>query len=147
MNREPTTSPDYYLAGENSGFASLLGCNDRLNTWEPHVYCAFLCNDLTKRNFDCGRANWHLHYKSTAVFPLRYPVGNDGIQKVMGFLTFDSLETGIFGNIPDIYGFTNELRDRYREKLWQSAFVHTCGLLADCLAGMMCEIIGNEERK
>ena len=126
--------PVSHKIGHNSSFASLAGCSDRQNHWEPYAFSCFCCNDLSKHpRYDCSRPDWDKHFRSTLVFPLRYKRGWDREFSILGFLTFDSLKTNIFSKIPDTFDYM-ESPDDYDRTLRQSFIYHTGGIMADTLA-------------
>lgn len=133
-NRPEEFHPEYHLVGENSSFAPLVGCDDIKNIWLPHVYRCFVSDDLTKyfNKYACSRKNWNDYFKSTIVFPLRYRKGRTS-HLIIGFLTFDSNKTKVFGNIPDIFEYKDK-PDDYLEHLSYSTAYHIGGIIADTLA-------------
>jgi len=147
-NRPAEYYPNFHLAGDNSGFACTLGCNDRKNTWHPHAYNCFLCNDLkSEERFDCSRENFISYYKAAAIFPLRCRRGKEASPQIIGFLTFDSLDVGVFGKIPNIFEFRDSKRDWYEEACCYSTLVQTGGIMADVLAAVVFPLVANKERK
>ena len=131
--------PDYpRKASENSGFAALIGCNDRKNKW-MYIHRCFACNNLTIEPYDDTKADWETWYISGLVFPLRYRKrykGKEGIHDsdyIMGFLTFDSLKPDIFLGIPSIFDYKDEPGE-YEQELAKSGIYHTGGIIADTIA-------------
>ena len=130
--RPPEYYPKKHLAKDNSAFASLVGCDDNKNRWTD-PFCCFLCNDLTKENFDCSRENWQKYFKAALVFPLRNLHYAKGQSRIVGFLTFDSEKTSIFGRIPNIFSYRRKNKSTYNTKCIYSTVVQVGGLLADTL--------------
>ncbi len=132
-----------HLASANSTFASLLGIYDGERSWrQPYSY--FTCNDLPKHAdiFKCDREDWPKWYKSTLVAPLRFWVSENGLHRVLGFLTFDLHTTDEFFGLPDIY---QESFDDYHVKAAESALIHAAGIMADTLVMLLRPCL--EERK
>jgi hypothetical protein len=140
--------PKFHLASNASAFAALLGCNDAKNIWAPHYYCAFISNDLAKHErFVCDRPDWQSYYRAAAVFSIRYVKSRREHHTVIGFLTFDSLQIGIFGNVPETFEYKDAKRSQYKELLSGSAFYHVAGILADILAAMLYFVVEKEETR
>lgn len=128
---------------QNTVFACLSGKSDGRRTWQPYSY--FSCNDLPGRaeEFQCDRDNWLNWYKSTVVVPLRYRQHQANEYTIMGFLTFDVNRKNAFGPIPDVFSLDfNE----YHELAGQSAVIHTAGLMADTLTGILKPFAREAER-
>jgi len=137
INRPAEYYPTFHLVGRNSTFAALVGCDDPSNKWLPNAHLCFACNDLTKHDkYECSRENWRRYFWSTVVFPLRYRKIVQQEHRIMGFLTFDSRSTKVFGNIPDIFDFKDR-PDEYNQRLLMSAVFHVGGMIADILATTM----------
>lgn len=124
--------------GENSIFSALVGCKDRKTDWRPFTYPCFACNNLPDfDSYDESDEDWDIWYRSVLAFPLRYQTTEKGednpLYRVLGFLTFDSLNTNIFRDIPSIFHYIGEPAD-YERKLMESDLFHAGGLIADVIA-------------
>ncbi len=125
---------NYHLIGNNSSFASIVGCGDRRNKWTPHAFTVFVCGDLTKEsNYDDSRGDWKDYYRSTMVFPLRIKKTKDKEYNVFGFLTFDSYKTNALKGMPNTFRYITDKKG-YDEKLSYSAAFHIGGSLADSIS-------------
>ncbi|MBN2128563.1 MAG: hypothetical protein JW741_03670 [Sedimentisphaerales bacterium] len=138
--------PDCYrLIGENSAFASLVGCKDRKTEWGRYSYRCFGCNDLTEYSeYDDSDDDWSKWYKSALVYPIRYERAsaeeNDKPHDfVFGFLAFDSLNPEVFSGIPAVFEYVGQPVAYHRE-LNKSDVYHAGGIIADTIAlGMIFE--------
>lgn len=120
--------------GHNSDFAALCGAEDRKNKWYPNVYSCFICNDLRSHaNYDCSRDDWNSFYTATAVFPIRYRHPKDKLHNIIGFLTFDTLDSSLFGDLPCIFHEGGNKLNYERALNFTSVF-HLGGILSDVLA-------------
>jgi len=136
-----------HAIGENSGFASVVGANDTKNTWIPHVYASFICNDLVNHStYADSRENWSAFYRATAVFPLRYRMSGERLHNVIGFLTFDTMKEDLFKRIPCIFHLRNE-KENYDKELSFFSFYHLGGIMADALVCAFYPIINYNNRK
>lgn len=136
-----------HLIGHNSDFATLCGANDRKNTWYPNVFSCFICNDLASHtNYDCSRVNWQSYYQATAVFPLRYRRPAAKLHHVIGFLTFDTLDTSLFSEVPCIF-HNRDKKFEYERNLSFSSVYHLGGILADTLACTFYPLIINTQEE
>lgn len=126
--------PDYsHRVAENSCFAALLGTRDTRNTWDPHVYSSFTCDNLTKHNnYVDSFTNWREHLKSTMVFPLRYIRGRNSNMQIRGFLTFYANSPYVF-RVPCIFDYVRK-PDDYQRELSRCSAYHVGGVLADTIA-------------
>ena len=134
-DRKPLLGPDdATVVGNNSSYAALLGCKDRLNEWKHRFRC-FACDNLPEDLYDDADKNWKTWYRARLVFPLRYQTYDKKgfpIDKITGFLSYDTLNTEIFG-VPSIFdhmddpvGYANEHK--------VLAVCNAGGIIADCLA-------------
>ncbi len=128
----------FHLAGKNTSFAALLGCEDGRTQWSKHPLPVFHCPDLTKQpDYRCSRENWDLHFTTTLVLPLRYIEPSNLQHQFAGFLTFDSLECGLFSGVPNAFDHREKGCDTYNALLARSPLVHTTGILADILSTVL----------
>ena len=129
-----TGDSDAHLVKNNTVWSALLGENDGKYTWES-LNC-FHCGDLFDHvsQFQCTRANWEQHYRSTLVFPIFHLEDiNTRNRKISGFLTFDSPQKNAFGKLPDVFSYVTR-RDEYHTKIAQFSSFHLGALLADTLS-------------
>jgi hypothetical protein len=132
-----------HLVGHNSTFAALSGANDRKNTWVPDVYSCFMCDDLAYHsNYDCSRENWPSYFRATAVFPLRYRRTAQRDHNVLGYLTFDTMDTALFSPFPCIFHNRTEKLE-YERNLPFAAAYHVGGIIADTLACIFYPLLQN----
>lgn len=137
--RPEDLGPDCFRKiGENSMFAALVGCKDRKTNWYPYRYCSFGCNNLPAfDNYDDTDDDWETWYRSALVFPLRFEAYSKGEDKhhdyIIGFLTFDSLDTNIFEGIPSIFHYIGEPVD-YEHELMKCDAFHVGAVIADAIA-------------
>jgi len=75
-----TGEDNAHLVSKNSVWSALYGRSDQRTNWRP--FSCFACNDLMSHAdiFVCDRENWPWYYKSTLVFPLRYPKNQLGTE-------------------------------------------------------------------
>lgn len=126
-----------HLVSRNSAWACLRGQSDGRTIW-PTFDC-FSCNDLVAAGADfvCDRHNWQDFYRSTAVFPVRYPVGLHGRdRRVLGFIAFDSPKAGAFRGMPNVFEFKNDPTG-HREALERSPIFHVGAVIADTAAAIL----------
>lgn len=126
-----------HLVVRNSVWSALLGSSDGETVWRP--FTCFACNDLAKRGelFRCDRENWQRYYRSTLVFPIRYPTNEQGTEfDCIGFLAFDSPRTGAFPGLPDIYDHRQSPQE-YRDLLEKSTVFHLGSIIVDVMGTIL----------
>lgn len=134
--------PGYFQKiGENSGFASIVGCSDTKIDWTSPAHRCFACYNLPAYDeYVNSKRDWSRWYTSTLVFPLRYEKWGKQINRphdyIMGFLTFDSLDNNIFGELPPIFDYIDKPGE-YALELDKLEICHTGGIIADTLATVM----------
>ena len=137
-NRPNMLAPsDLHLVEKNSVWCSLLGRDDGSARWP--VFSCFACNDLYAHpaDFKCDRTDWQKFYRSTLVFPLRYIQDEVNSKFVtFGFLAFDSVKKGVFGDVPDIFHY-RERWHAYHERLSNTTAFHVGAVFADTLSVLM----------
>lgn len=135
-----------HLIRTNSVWSAFYGRSDGKTQWRQ-MNC-FACNDLTAHpEFVCDRQDWAQYYRSTLVFPIRYPIDAQATTyDYIGFLAFDSPDTGSFRGLPDIFEYKDRPAD-YREKLEESTAFHVGALLADVLGTFLRPAFENRPEK
>ncbi len=122
--------------GNNSDFASLLGCSDGVTDWK-RAYNVFHCPNLEKRQkYCCSRTNFLDFYRTSLVFPLRVEVLNSNQTETFGFVTIDSMSANIF-SLPDIFDFGGDKLDEYATIIDASCLIHAIATVVDTLAMIM----------
>jgi len=129
--------PDMKIAvRKNSAFSSIVGCKDsKGNTWESRPHQCFSCNDLTAvTNYADSKRNWRTYYTTVVAFPLRYRRAGQGppAESIIGFLTFDSLIKGVFGEIPSRFAYMGQ-PDEYLADFRKTDVYHVGYAIADAV--------------
>ncbi|MFB0553771.1 MAG: hypothetical protein ACETWQ_10710 [Phycisphaerae bacterium] len=120
--------------GSNSSYAALLGCKDRRNEWKHRFRC-FACDNLPEDIYDDADPDWRTWYRSRLVFPLRYPTYDRRgapIDNITGFLSYDTLQTEIFG-VPSIFDHMDD-PGGYANQHKGLVVCNAGGIIADCIA-------------
>jgi hypothetical protein len=124
----------------NTFWCSLLGRDDGRYTWRRPLRC-FSCNDLELYQFECSRSDWARYYRSTLVYPLRYPksVKLRNEFEMTGFLIFDSFKASAFTDLPDAFGciISDEAWNRYHRDLLEKPTFLLGAIMADTLAMLL----------
>jgi hypothetical protein len=121
----------------NTVWSSMMGIPDGTTHWQP--FCCFVCNDLWMAGnlFHCDRQDWKQYYRSSLVFPIRYPRrAASGEFVYVGFLAFDSPRDTAFIGLPNIF----EYRDNpsgYRGILEAKMAFNLGALMADILGSCL----------
>ncbi len=124
---------------KNSSFSSIIGCKDsKKNNWEFRPNLCFSCNDLSRfRNYADSKKAWPSFYNSAVVFPLRYSSDSRRPwEHFLGFLTFDSLRTDLFTDVPFRFEYFGR-PDEYLTELRKTDVYHVGQALADVLTACM----------
>jgi hypothetical protein len=140
--RNEDDDPNSHLVSKTSTWSALLGRFDGKYNWEK-PFCCFSCNDLLDNAdvYQNSRNGWEKYYRSTLVFPLRYPTyeGRQRKYNVVGFLAFDSSKKNAFVSLPNIFDYRdniNKISD-YQSLLAASAPFHLGAIMADTLSTIM----------
>lgn len=120
----------------NTPFASILGRNDGKTDWKAPFPC-FCCNDLKKvqHRFQCGRENFWHYYCSTVAYPIRFHPKTNDEPTTIGFLTFDTQESGGFPGLTCNFDYYNG--DEYHS----ARFYSQCKKSPVWSAGAMRQIV------
>lgn len=137
-----------YKVGENTVFASLSSVDDEVTKWSSKKVRCFVCNDLRKyktTKYKTKKNNWEKFFISTLAFQIRFVEETqkhqetNRVARLMGFLTFDTMESGSFYPLPDLFKYENDIQ-QYNSILDECAAFHVGSALADSLAVPMAQL-------
>ena len=133
--REPEIGLDgAHSVKNNTVWCALLGRDDGGSRWQP--FNCFCSNDLTAHGskFKCDRVSWADYYKSTLVFPIKcaHNTVESEVEKVIGFLAFDSSKPNAFEGLPSTFDYISEWSD-YHKLLGETAPFHLGAIMVHAL--------------